>query len=84
MALKFYTSVAKGLKLKVIKFWRLFPTFVKVKEEKLEGGFFARHPSWIGLKAVAKGNTRMYLRARNLVIGDLHSETKGSRFESGC
>ena len=28
--LKFYTSVAKGLKLKVRKFWGLIPTFVEV------------------------------------------------------
>ena len=33
--LKFYTSVAKGLKLKVRKFWRLVPTFVEVTGEKL-------------------------------------------------
>ena len=30
MALKFHTSVAKGLKLKVRKFWRLIPTVVEV------------------------------------------------------
>ena len=35
IALKFYTSVAKGLKLKVRKFWGLVPTFAKVSEEKL-------------------------------------------------
>ena len=36
--LKFYTSVAKGLKLKVRKFWGLIPTFVEVAGEKLVGG----------------------------------------------
>ena len=41
MALKFYTRVAKGLKLNVRKFWRLLPTFVEVTEEKLIGGLFA-------------------------------------------
>ena len=35
MVLKFYTSVAKGLKLKVRKFWELIPTFVEVTGEKL-------------------------------------------------
>ena len=40
MALKFYTSVAKGLKLKVRKFWGLIPTFVEVTREKLVGGSF--------------------------------------------
>ena len=39
--LKFYTGVAKGLKLKVRKFWGLIPMFVEVTEEKLVGGFFA-------------------------------------------
>ena len=43
MALKFITSVAKGLKLKVRKFWRLFPMFVEVTEEKLAGGLSSPH-----------------------------------------
>ena len=38
MALKFYTSVAKGLKLIVKKFWELIPTFVEVTGEKLVRG----------------------------------------------
>ena len=38
MALKFYTSLAKELKLKVRKFWRLAPTFVEVICEKPVGG----------------------------------------------
>ena len=38
--LKFSASVAKGLKLKVRKFWGLFPTFVEVTGVKLAGGFF--------------------------------------------
>ena len=33
--MKFYTSVAKGLKLKGRKFWGLIPTFVEITEEKL-------------------------------------------------
>ena len=36
--LKFCTSVAKGLKLKVRKFWGPNPTFVEVTGEKLVGG----------------------------------------------
>ena len=35
MNLKFYTSVAKGLKLKVRKFWGLITTLVEVTGEKL-------------------------------------------------
>ena len=42
-----YTSLSKGLKLKVRKFWRLIPTFVDVTGEKLvgEGGTFPK--SWM-------------------------------------
>ena len=40
MALKFYTSVAKRLKLKVRKSWGLILTFVEVTGEKLVGGPF--------------------------------------------
>ena len=34
--LKFYTSLLKGLKLKVGKFWGLIPMFVEVTGEKLK------------------------------------------------
>ena len=40
MALKFYTSVEKELKLKVPKFWRLIPTLIEVTRGKLAGGLF--------------------------------------------
>ena len=35
MTLTFYKGVAKELKLKGRKFWRLIPTFVEVTGEKL-------------------------------------------------
>ena len=38
--LKFYTSVEKGLKLKVRNFLELIPTFVEVTGEKLVGKAF--------------------------------------------
>ena len=41
MSLRFYTSVAKGLKLKVRKFWGLIRTFVEVTGGKLVGSLFA-------------------------------------------
>ena len=44
IALTFYSSVAKGLKLKVRKFWELIPTFVEVTKEKLVGGLFVPCP----------------------------------------
>ena len=50
--LKFYTSLSKGLKLKVRKFWGLIPTFVEVTGENLVRGPFCHPPpplpSWIG------------------------------------
>ena len=44
MALKFYTSVAKGFKLKVRKFVGLNPTFAEVRGEKLVGEDFLPSP----------------------------------------
>ena len=40
IALRCYTTVEKGFKVKVKKFWWLSLTFVKVKREKLVGGAF--------------------------------------------
>ena len=41
----FYTSMAKGLKLKVRKFWDLIPTIVGIKTgEKLVGWAFLLPP----------------------------------------
>ena len=36
--LRFYTSVAKGLKLNFRKFWGIILTFVEVTSEKMVGG----------------------------------------------
>ena len=44
MTLKFNTSLSKGLKLKVRKFWELSPTFVEVTGKKLVGGLFVPSP----------------------------------------
>ena len=55
-----YTSVAKGLKLKVRKFYGLISTFAEVTGEKLIEGFFAPPlphpptPSRIGLIVLEK------------------------------
>ena len=43
--LKFYISVAKGLKLKVSTFWGLIPTFVEIVGEKLVRGPLCPPPS---------------------------------------
>ena len=39
MNLEFYTSVAKGLKLKARSYFGLNPTFVEITVEKLVGAF---------------------------------------------
>ena len=44
VALNFYTSVTKGLKLKVRKFWGLIPAFVEVTEKNLVGGLLPPPP----------------------------------------
>ena len=56
--LKFCTSLSKGLKLNVRKFWGLILTFVEVTGEKLVGGgsFLPHPPSGVGLK-VFKGHS---------------------------
>ena len=54
MGLKFYTSVAKGLKLKVRKFWGQISTIVEVTRKKVVGGPFASPPSLIGLRPLKK------------------------------
>ena len=44
MASKFYISLAKGLKLKVRKFFGLIRTFAEDTGEKVEGGFSGFYP----------------------------------------
>ena len=48
MDLKFHTSEAKGLKLKVKKFWSLIVKFAEVTGEKLVGGsaHLLQNSSW--------------------------------------
>ena len=55
--LKFCTTVEKGLKLKVRKFWGPNLTFVEVTREKLIGGLFCPPSSWIGLKQKLENQT---------------------------
>ena len=50
VALKFNSSVAKGLKLKVRKFWGQIHTFVEVPVEKLVWSLFAPTPILVKLK----------------------------------
>ena len=43
ITLNYYTSVAKGLKLKDRNFWGLILSLVEVTGENLVGGLFAPH-----------------------------------------
>ena len=56
--LKFYTSVAKGFKLKVRKFWGLIPTFAEVTGENLVGGPFWPPPILNRVKTSRIGSTK--------------------------
>ena len=69
--LKFYTSVTKGLKLKVRKFWGLIPTFVEVTRETFESNsisFFPNYPlqltnSWIAPSNHAQPHYELFVSA---------------------
>ena len=54
MNLKFYTSLSKGLKLKVKKFLGLILTFVEVTGENLVGGAFLPPPILNRVKIIIK------------------------------
>ena len=60
MDLKVYTSVVKGLTLKVRKFWGKVPTFAEVTGKKVVGGGggggFPPTPTGIGLRVITKEN----------------------------
>ena len=91
--LKFYISVKKELKLKVRKFWGLIHTFPKVTGEKLVGGPFCPPPapSWMGWRyhdnlvsiVVNAEMTKLVSVELRLMVSNMRSETKVSRFESG-
>ena len=67
--LKIYISVAKGLKLRVRKFWGLIATFVEVTEEKLIGGAFPPlPPSWIELSKYQRPRTNSKTMKKNSTI----------------
>ena len=66
--LKFYTSVSKGLKLKVRKFWGLIPPYVEGTGENLVGRSFCSPPSWIGLRVMSILN----LLQETLIRGIFH------------
>ena len=52
--------MAKGLKLKVRKFWKLIPTFVEVTWEKLVGGAYCPFPilDWVYDNYFLKGKLK--------------------------
>ena len=67
--LKFYTSLAKGLKLKVRKFWGLILSFVEVKGEKLlREGSFCPPLTWIGLNTFRENKDLGWKSVENLHV----------------
>ena len=79
--LKFYTSLSKGLKLKVRKFWGLIPTFVEVTGEKLVGGGAFWTPILNRVKAM---QSRRLLYKRGLCIGNITSSRNVLRRNSNA
>ena len=61
MTLKFYTSVAKELKLKVRKFRRLVPAFVEITGKNCYGGFSHPFPLPILHKVKGKNTEKIFL-----------------------
>ena len=71
IALKFYTIMAKGLKLKVKMFWGLSPTFAEVTGEKLVGvgeggGLFGPSPILNRIKKYTLFNKRLDQHFENI------------------
>ena len=76
---KFYISVAKGLKLKVRMFWGLIPTFVEVAREKLVGGpfYLPPHPEK-GKKCYYKNTFCFNHRQNQKLATNLYQHVKAS------
>ena len=71
--LKFNTSLSKGLKLKVIKFWGLILTFVEVTGEKpVRGAFLAPPP----IRVRVKSTFRRLLLSFESTIGSTLKDTE--------
>ena len=80
--LKFYSSLSKGLKLKVKMFWWLILMFVEVTGENLvaEGGGRICPPSWIGLNQF-----KFILKDNNYKLFDSYSSARiKQRFVKYC
>ena len=88
VTLKFYSSVAKGLKLKIRKFCDLSPTFVEVREEKLIGeGAFWPPPVLNRVKityhqTLAESNLRKLPKYKQKITLDLHHVLAGVYYQS--
>ena len=67
MSLNFYASVAKGLNLKVTKFWGLIPTFVKVTGGKLIGGGLCAPPPSPPILNRVKADPKSFLNIKNFI-----------------
>ena len=72
--LKFYTTVAKGLKLKVRKFWRPNSTFVEVTGEKLVWGLFVPLPPTLNFYPTSKQKATEPHTLQNIVVKSLKKQ----------
>ena len=84
--LKFYTSLAKSLKLKARKFFELIPTFVETTREILVGeGFPPRLPPFlIGLKYISFILiTRILRKTSSILISALFLPKKSKALYGG-
>ena len=85
VALKFYKSVAKELKLKVRGFLGLIPTRIEVTGKKLVERWvlFVCPPSWIGLKAFIKPFWGTAKRFDNKNLHQIHFGEKFRNTQNG-
>ena len=73
--LKFNTSLSKGLKLKVIKFWGLILTFVEVTGEKPVRGAFLPPPILIRIKSTFRRLLLSFESTIGSTLKDTEAET---------
>ena len=71
MNLKFYTSVAKVLILKVSKFYGLVPAFVEVTGEKLVGECLFALPSHLNIVKIKESLTKEFYIKVSLFLNHL-------------
>ena len=88
-SLKVYANVAKGLKLKLRKFWGLIPRFAEVTGKKLIGVPFCPpllplNPSWIGLREQAMNMISFKKKEMGLKIKEQQKSNENAKNRYNC